>query len=54
MSPLSRRSVMLIVAVLGAAVLTAAAMIASVAEAASAGQAVHHRGWSSALVVTGP
>lgn len=53
MKTLSRRGLMMIAAVLGAAVLTAGAMIASVAEASSAGQVLHHQGWSLGASVTG-
>lgn len=53
MNTVSRRGLMMVAAVLGAAVLTAGAMIASVAEASSAGQVLHHRGFSLAASVTG-
>jgi hypothetical protein len=46
MSGLSRRAMSFAAAVLGAAVLTAGAMIASVAEGSSPAGALHHQGWS--------
>jgi hypothetical protein len=46
MSVLTRRAMSFAAAVLGAAVLTAGAMIASVAEGSSPAGVVHHQSWA--------